>query len=220
MPTHIQLFCGKYPFNKLTMKRMQFPITYLKLKCKQVQLLVLLSICISNIFCSCKSENSYSQKKLSLTKFYQKVQNFKGEGIPTANEIDSISPFISSYLKTLLLTCLNKEKCNTNSNESNAPLIEGSLFCSLFEGYTSVIDITQDSIDNNRLYITFQFSDSITIENDGSRSLPFVWSDRAAMIYENKRWVVDDIDLLGNWQFGLKGSVKKILATITKINLQ
>jgi hypothetical protein len=90
------------------------------------------------------------------------------------------------------------------------------LFCSLFEGYTSVCKIWQDSTDKNRFYVKLAFKDTdkkfgkdILKENN-----QIVWIDRVILKNENDHWVVDDIELMGNWDFGLKGSVKKILIDV------
>jgi hypothetical protein len=42
------------------------------------------------------------------------------------------------------------------------------------------------------------------------------WHDRAILIQEDNKWVVDDLELLGEWQFGAKGKLSDILRNVVK----
>ena len=40
------------------------------------------------------------------------------------------------------------------------------------------------------------------------------WRDRAVLVREGGRWVVDDLELLGNWPFGFKGKLSDLLREV------
>jgi hypothetical protein len=48
----------------------------------------------------------------------------------------------------------------------------------------------------------------------GAKPQTVRWHDRAILIQENRKWVVDDLELLGEWPFGAKGKLSDILRNV------
>lgn len=156
------------------------------------------------------------EKERVITELYKKIKGFTGEGIPKDNEIDSITPFLSTQLVNLFCIAWEKELQYESSLDVTPPLIEGNMFTSSFEGYTSIHKIWKDTIGENRFYVEFEDLDTRNNygKNDGKEPKSFFWVDRIIMKKEDNNWVVDDIELLNKAAFGIRGSIRDILIEI------
>ena len=171
-------------------------------------------ICLAIImFLSCSSAQKEQDDKISsINNFYKTVLVMKNDGIPKKKDIEKLSPFISTPFKNLLLEARKAEdKYFQETKGEVPPLIEGSLFFSLFEGADKVILITEEKNTDQISYLV-----ELEYRDRYGKKEKIRWQDRAFLVMENKRWVVNDLGLLGKWPFGGKGKLSDILKNVIK----
>ncbi len=147
-----------------------------------------------------------------MSSFYKTILKFKDGGVPARKNIDRLSPFISSDFRNLLLSARDTEDKNFKRTKgSEPPFVEGSFFFSLFEGADKYTSIKPEPDKNPVSYLV-----NLEYRDPYGKHEPVIWQDRAILIKENNRWVVDDLELLGKWQFGAKGKLSEILRGVIK----
>lgn len=95
------------------------------------------------------------------------------------------------------------------------PLVQGALFYSLFEGAHRLKDIYSDSEAGVNAFLV-----DLEYGNPNDKKEFTKWSDRAIVINENGKWVVDDLELLSDWAFGAKGKMSTILYSVANFDQQ
>jgi hypothetical protein len=172
-------------------------------------------ICLAIIiFLSCSSALKEQDDKISAIKnFYKAALALQNDGIPEKTDIEKLSPFISKPFKNLLLEARKAEdKYFQKTKGEVPPLIEGSLFFSLFEGADKVISITAETKTDKISYlIEFEYRDRY------GKKEKIRWRDRVILVMENNKGVVNDLELLGKWPFGAKGKLSDILKNVIKV---
>lgn len=162
--------------------------------------------------CPCnRPDNELSLKTKAISSFYSIITTGKLMGIPDIGDRKKLSPYISAELHSLLARGMEAEKkYAAASKEPVPPMIEGSLFVSLFEGADSFGTITPESGNGNSFLVELSYRDAPSGKHVTR------WKDRVFLVRENGRWVIDDIELLGKWDFGRKGGLKHILREVIK----
>ena len=164
------------------------------------------------------ADTSVKREKDTIHEFYSVVNKSFFEGIPDSNKIYALSPFISASFTQELYAAYCKElEYYKSSTEPVPPLIEGSLFCSNFTGFNRIVSILKDSLNEYTFFVNFNYYEDKGTEEKRDT---IMWSDKAVMKKDKKRWVIDDIILLNNSDFGLRGSVRMILTEINKMNFK
>lgn len=122
--------------------------------------------------------------------FYGAVRPQVGTGVPDSEHLKLLRSFISDRLTGLLIKAEAAEAKNAKQpvpeGEGNPPLFEGDLYSPYAEGFTSfkVLEaIQQGAAWICRVRLTYQ--------EEGSK--PMVWIDKASVVFEHGRWVVDDV---------------------------
>ncbi|MBN1474129.1 MAG: hypothetical protein JW914_05910 [Syntrophaceae bacterium] len=134
----------------------------------------------------------------------------KNDGIPEKTDIEKLSPLISISFKSLLQEARKAEDRYYHKKKGEVPpLIEGSLFYSLFEGADKVTSVTQEiNTDKISYLIELEYRDRY------GKKEKIRWQDRAVLVMENNRWVVNDLERLGKWPFGAKGKLSDTLKNV------
>ena len=163
------------------------------------------------VFCS-NVQAQQNEQALVVANFYKAILIFKDGGVPSRKNIDRLSPFLSADFRNLLLAARAAEDKHFKSTKgSEPPLVEGSLFYSLFEGADKYTAVKLEPDKNPVSYlVNLQYRDPY-----GKHEIT-KWQDRAIVIKENNKWVVHDLELLGKWQFGAKGKLSDILREVVK----
>lgn len=105
----------------------------------------------------CNASSDISNQKHTVDSFYKTVIIGKYYEIPDSSQICKIKPYISKQLQKLLMEARITEDIRAdNLTEPSPPLIEGSLFTSLFEGPDTLLDIKADTIAGNTFLVRFQ----------------------------------------------------------------
>lgn len=172
-------------------------------------------VLIGFLFSSCNLQSPDHELKVEAVKaFYQATLNLREGGVPKRSSLKKLSPLISlKFNKNLQAALEAEEREFKRSKGKEPPLVQGALFYSLFEGAQRIKDIHTDSkAGANAFIVDLEYGDPV-IKNSFTK-----WSDRAIVVKENGKWVVDDLELLGDWQFGAKGKLSTILHSVANFD--
>ena len=171
----------------------------------------LLFVILCFVFLS-SAQAQQNEQELVVANFYKTILTFKEGGVPTRKNIDRLAPSISADFRNLLIGARAAEDRQFKVTKgSEPPLVEGSLFYSLFEGadkYTAI------KLEQNKKPVSYLVN--LEYHDPYGKHEITKWQDRAILIKENDRWVVHDLELLGKWQFGAKGKLSDILQEVIK----
>src|SRR5450830_1420271 len=107
-----------------------------------------------------------SQQEKVISGFYEQHLKTRVAGIPGPEELKQLQPFMSRALNNLLQQASDTEiKYRAALNNQAAPMIEGDLFTSLFEGATAY-SVDSCETEDNKAYcqvrFTYESKDSAT----------------------------------------------------------
>ena len=129
-------------------------------------------------------------------------------GLPTAEQLEALSPYLSNQLLTRIRAASLAQKAITQRSQiPEPPLIQGALFYSLFEGASGLVQVTPEGSGSSVL-VTLEY---MAQPNDPS---PVRWTDRVMLVTENQQPVIDDLQYLGQWDFSRQGSLSKQLDAV------
>jgi len=149
--------------------------------------------------CSETPDDSRLQEKV-IRGFYQQHLKAHNPGIPGADELKQLQPFLSPMLFALLSKASDAEARYRAAATDGVPppLVNGDLFTSLFEGATS-FSLDSCESENNRASCTVRFryrASSSDAKDDSDES----WRDKLLLVRQNQQWLIDDIEFIGNSQ--------------------
>jgi len=155
--------------------------------------------------------------------FYSTVLAINEKGcLPDEKELRRLAPFMSKRLTTLLGDALTyreqfiKDHPPKRTKEGylihdKPPFIDGDCFSSNVEGVTKfTIGKSQESNGRYRIDLSLVYIDQMSSDK------PFAWTDAVIVIKEDGRFVVDDMEFLGDWPYGNHGLLSKSIEA-TKI---
>lgn len=107
-------------------------------------------------------------------------------GLPHEAELAAVSPRMSAgLLKLLRAAAIIQARCIKAHPDDKGPWVEGDMFTSNFEGFTT---FEPDSVQVTGLkavvLVRFSYTES---------GKTFKWGDRAVVVKEAGRWVLDDV---------------------------
>ncbi len=146
-----------------------------------------------------------------VTKFYNLYLAIRPLGVPQENKLAKLRPYLSTALGQGLHAAQEAEQGYLKITRGEAPpLVEGDLFTSLFEGATAfrVLACEMQNAAAN-CSIEFTYIDA----RDGSSQK---WQDKVYLIQQSRRWLMDDIEYLGTWQFMHRGRLKTLLKQVVE----
>jgi hypothetical protein len=113
--------------------------------------------------------------------FYKTYVN---SGLPTPAQLQTLSPYLSGPLRQALLQARQTQAlCKKAHPDEKPPFIEGDLFTSNTEGFTTITAIRDTG--HNIFEVRFQY-----VENGHK----FDWSDRVVLVkLPTGKWAIDDI---------------------------
>lgn len=125
-------------------------------------------------------------------------------GIPDATARTRLAPFLSPRLGKLIAAAAAAQTRFMTRHTDAPPLIEGDLFSSVFEGFTS-FKVGNCSGDARRA----QCSIALTYQAKGQK--PVSWSDSAILAFTPSGWKLDDIAYKAGFAFGNTGLLSDTL---------
>ncbi|WP_034298374.1 DUF3828 domain-containing protein [Herbaspirillum sp. RV1423] len=158
--------------------------------------------------CGEPPDDTRSQEQV-ISGFYQQHLKTHSPGIPGADELKQLQPFVSQALFKLLSQASETEaKYHAAATEPVPPLIDGDLFTSLFEGATS-FKLDSCESEDNRASCHVRFTHAGGNGGDDEK-----WKDKLLLVKENNQWRIDDIEFLGSGQSSQREYLSDTLSSI------
>ncbi|HML95748.1 MAG TPA: hypothetical protein PKC29_09995 [Thermodesulfobacteriota bacterium] len=138
--------------------------------------------------------------------FYGAYIEVKPRGIPDAEKLARLSPYLAPGLVSLLKEAdLAEKKYKEETKGEAPPLVEGDVFTSLFEGADAFqVGKCEEKDDSAECEVGF----SNTNPGDGKT---FKWKDAVLLEKTDKGWLISDVDYKGDWDFAVKGTLTGML---------
>ncbi|HXQ50011.1 MAG TPA: hypothetical protein VN802_02855 [Stellaceae bacterium] len=137
------------------------------------------------------------------TGFYAAYMRLHPMGVPGAKARARLHPLVSTSLYDLLAAADKAEARHARRTKgSEPPIVEGDLFTSLFEGAKSY---------SIRSCARAERSATCDVDLkyvDPRDKAATAWSDTVILVESGGRWLVDDIEYGGAWDFARKGRLK------------
>ncbi len=143
------------------------------------------------------------------TAFYRVYLETRPSGVPNARARAKFTPVVSHTLAQLLERADAAERNYAKVTKKQVPpLVEGDLFTSLFEGAQAFgVEGCTHSAAATTCVAGLRYTDA-------SDKKTTRWTDKVYLVRNAGRWVVDDIEFGGNWQFMHKGRLKELLRKV------
>ena len=159
------------------------------------------------------ASESNQELNRAVSGFYNVYLKVRPLGIPQEKEWAKLRPYLSVSLRNQIQAANQAEQQYQKENRGEVPpLIEGDLFSSLFEGATG-FHVLECSTKATKGMCSVEFT-----YLDPRDKSSFKWKDKVYAVREGGRWLLDDIEYLGDWQFMHKGSLKKVLKAVVEEN--
>lgn len=136
---------------------------------------------------------------------YRTIVERNAAGIPSGKDIPAYRRWLSQrLLRGFFEGAIERDKFIAQDTDMKPPYVDGDMFTSLFEGPTGFKVLRQipESPDRVRFDIQLEYKDRTGSSN---------WVDHAIAIRENERWVIDDIEYGGDWDFATHGRLSEQL---------
>jgi len=126
-------------------------------------------------------------------------------GAPTAPQLASLAPYMSDTLRALLAAARTRNEADVARAPDEKPsFAEGDLFSSLFEGPNEATVLADSARGPVRV---------ATVRMTYSGTQPAVtWIDHVVLTKQAGRYVIDDVEYGGTWDFANKGTLRSSLA--------
>ena len=125
-------------------------------------------------------------------------------GIPDATARARLAPFLSPRLGKLIADAAAAQTRFMNRHKDSPPLIEGDLFSSLFEGFTT-FKIGNCAGDGRKA----ECSVALVYQEKGQK--PVRWTDSAILVSTATGWKLDDLAYKAGFTFGNTGLLSDTL---------
>jgi hypothetical protein len=147
-----------------------------------------------------------------VNEFLNKYHLMKFSGLPDEKEAKELSLHFSPNFNKLIHKAFEaQQKFKTKFPDEKPPLIEGDLFSSLFEGFTS-FEIIETKINHDKAEVTVKFR----YTDPKQKSDAELWNDRYRLIKYKSIWLIDDVEYMGKWDFAPKGTLRGLLREAVK----
>jgi len=153
---------------------------------------------------ACWQPGDERQIKNAVSAFYDVYMKVRPSGVPTKEQQPEFTKVISTGLASLLDEAFTSEEKNSFGETK----IEGDLFSSLDRGALSYKTLQCEAQAATAACLV-----ELTSVDDRNNA-KFAWKDRVFLIREGDRWVVDDIEFLGDRPYMHKGRLKDVLKQI------
>jgi hypothetical protein len=136
--------------------------------------------------------------------FYASTIAQRVDGAPTVAQLATLGPFLSDTLRALLAAARQRSEADAAREPNEKPaFVEGNLFSSLFEG-PNAVEVVADSTRGDVQVATVHMTST-------TANPPVVWTDRVVLTKQGGRYVIDDVEYGGTWDFASKGSLRASL---------
>lgn len=152
-----------------------------------------------------KASSAEGERVLAFLAQYRE-QFFRG--LPNATQAAALAPHLSPRLNGLLHDALaGQQAYKARYPSDKPPMIDGDIFSSLFEGASSgEIDTVVKAEGHVTVRVKYSYNDPET------RKVIETWPDRFLLVRDGSRWLIDDLEYLGGWDFAPRGRLSAALA--------
>jgi len=151
------------------------------------------------------SSATHQAQRQAVQTFYDQVIALDVHGLPTDEQLAVLEPLIAPALLAQLQQAREQQALDFARHQgSEPPLVQGALFFSLFEGARELIAI--EPLDAPGLW-------AVSL-GYGQGSDAFEWVDWARVGQVDSRWVIEDIEFMGQWDFARSGWLSNALLSI------
>lgn len=158
---------------------------------------------------ACWQPSDERQVKNAASAFYDVYMRVRPSGVPPREQQAEFKKFISIGLAGLLEAAASMEENSSREAQGGPPpRLEGDLFTSSDEGAVTY-KIVQCEIQKPKAACVVE----LTNTDDRNRA-KLAWKDRLFLVQDGDRWVVDDIEFLGDRQFMHRGRLKEVLKQV------
>lgn len=163
---------------------------------------------------SCTMSPQATAPRATVDRFLDFYFHEYGSGLPDAAQRATLRPLLTDGLTEALERAAVAELCaNEQARGQEPPLIQGDIFSSLFEKATAVVGIDQGAAEGQRLTYRLHFE----WREPGAAEASVRWTDEVTLQAVDGRWLIDDFIHGGDWQFTVKGSMKKMLLDVAQL---
>jgi hypothetical protein len=158
------------------------------------------------VIAACTSSASTETATVVVQRFYAATTEQKVTGAPTPSQLATLAPFLRDTLRLLLDAARRRNEADVARAPDEKPMFaEGDLFSSLFEG-PNAVDVVADSARGDLRVATARMTST-------GASPPLTWVDRVVLTTRAGRFVIDDVEYGGAWDFANKGSLRASLVS-------
>lgn len=137
-------------------------------------------------------------------KFYDAAIAGHVSGAPTEPQLATLAPYLSDTLRALLVAARKRNEADVARAPDEKPsFAEGDLFSSMFEGPNAVAVLGDSARGSVRV---------ATVRMTYSGAQPAItWTDHVVLTQQGGRYLIDDIEYGGTWDFASKGTLRSSL---------
>ena len=172
------------------------------------RLLLLLPLLVSSLsLAACGDTATETDAARAADVFYSIRLSEMSGGLPEQGLRARLKPVITPSLDALLAGAVAAERRHLfRTRNQEPPYVQGDLFSSLYEGPT-VYRIGTCHNDDGMVECEVH----LTHDVPGAH---IAWTDRIRLIQQGERWLVDNIVYGGEWDFALKGTLRRTLEAV------
>jgi hypothetical protein len=139
--------------------------------------------------------------------FYATAIQQRVTGAPTPAQLTALTPYLSDTLRALLVAARQRNEADAAREPDEKPsFAESDLFSSLFEG-PNAVEVLADSARGATQVATVRMTST-------GATPPVTWTDRVVLTKQGDRYVIDDVEYGGAWDFANKGSLRASLVSV------
>ena len=158
---------------------------------------------------ACGPPGDERQVKNAVSAFYDVYMTVRPSGVPNKEQQVEFRKVISTRLAGLLIVAAGVDESSAAGTKDAAPQrLEGDVFTSVDEGAASY-KIAQCEIQKPAATCAVELTNS-----DKGKRANLTWQDKVFVVREGDRWVVDDIEFMGDQKFMHKGRLKDVLKQV------
>ena len=140
-----------------------------------------------------------------MEQFYAATLEQRVTGAPTTPQLAALAPFLTDTLHSLLAAVRRRSDAEAASDPNEKPsFADGDLFSSLFEG-PNAVEVIADSARGAIQVAT------VRMVSTGATP-PLTWVDHVVLTKRDGRYVIDDVEYGGTWNFANRGNLRATLA--------
>ena len=164
-----------------------------------------LSLAVAGCAAQLRAEPEMLEQRQAVEQFYERVLAFDVHGLPSQADLVQLTPLMSEELKVLFEQARAQQVLDHARHQgSEPPLVQGAIFFSLFEGASRVVAISPEPAPQ-------MWAVKLAY---GSGADAFEWTDWVRVTQEAGRWVVADVEYMGQWDFARSGWLSNALLAV------